>query len=717
MADPRPQLPQETVDLVEDERPSFLAEIGVTDVDSFIIFLRKRKVAILPVIFLSVLFSLVSAFREVDIYATAAKVQLAQDPVDPTTARYSLYYDSSLPTDFVNTEIQLLKSRQLAALVAARPEVVAAFRGQESAAIGAFMGGIYVQPIRDTRLVEVGCESEDARHCTLFANALADTYCRYKLEERNKLTFGNLHAIAEQLPKVAKRIEDNTRELDKFLRAEGTSEAERDLLLSRLKTNNEALSIVQRERIKVDSELEAIERVKKADRPIESAPTFAASANVQRLRAEHASAEHELALLLDRYPEDSPLPKVKAVKTRRDELRLELTSEIETIRNGLVAYRDTKLAEEQTLEKVVTSLRDEARLLTQQSQRTIFLQKEIENDRRLYDELLRRSTDLASYSQVEGSTVKIVDRALEPNRPIRPNRPRTIMLGLVFGLVGGFALSYLLERLDSRIRSAEDVKSYFHANVLALVPEVPGLSKSELERLAVTAPEAPFTEAFRRLRAQLHASAPARVVVITSGAPSEGKTVTSINLAIATANAGSRVLLVDADMRNPAVHKGLKLDLEPGLGDLLSDATRNPFSAVQEYPDVANLFVLPAGLPPRNAAELLAGGDRFPRLIEKLKTKFDRIIIDTPPAAFLSDAAIMAPVGDTWIVVISTRHSRRRATRLALGALTGVAVKPTGVVLNHMHDRGIKDLYYEYYKPRVPRAEGEPASTTTRSNG
>jgi len=113
--------------------------------------------------------------------------------------------------------------------------------------------------------------------------------------------------------------------------------------------------------------------------------------------------------------------------------------------------------------------------------------------------------------------------------------------------------------------------------------------------------------------------------------------------------------------------------------------------------------LMPAGHPPRNAAELLASGGHFQRVIDALKKRFDRIIIDTPPAAFLSDAAIMAPIGDTWIIVISTRHSRRSATRLAFGALTGVGVGPTGVVLNHMHDRGIKDLYYEYYKPRERR--------------
>src|SRR5581483_8845908 len=148
---------------------------------------------------------------------------------------------------------------------------------------------------------------------------------KYKQEERNKLTFGNLHAIADQLPKVAKRIEDATRELDKFSQTEGTSEHERDLVLDRLRTNNDALSIVQRERIRADSELESIERVKKADRPIESAPSIAASGTVQRLREELARAEIEVEQLKDRYTEDCAIPRVKAVRTRRDSLRLELT--------------------------------------------------------------------------------------------------------------------------------------------------------------------------------------------------------------------------------------------------------------------------------------------------------------------------------------------------------------------------------------------------------
>jgi capsular exopolysaccharide synthesis family protein len=675
-------------------------------------FLKKRLPVMLPIVMLSTVLSTWSAFREVDVYAAAAKVELAQEPLDPTTARYTMYTDSSLPVDFVNTEIFLLKSRLLASIVVERHEDVRAALAENGGdPVSAFEGSVYVRPVRDTRLVEVGCESSNPRQCALFANALARTYCDYKTEERAKLTSENLGALAKQIPEVKAKIEKTQLELSKFVTDEGTVEHEQELVLDRLKAYNEALNQAQRERIRADADIEVIQQVELKNSSIDSAPSIASSGNVQRLRAELATAEIDLAQLLVRYREDCPLPKVRSLRGRCDDLRLELKSEVDTIKKGMLAYRDTKLAEEKGLREVVTQLRDEVRKLGQQSQRFVILQKNVENNERLYEELIRRSGDLALYRQVETSSVKIIDNARDPGGPIRPNRPKTIALGVIFGSALALALAYMLERLDSRFRSADDVRVHLHAEVLALIPEVRGVASPELERLALTVPESPFAESFRRLRAQLHASAPAHVVLVTSGAPTEGKTASAINLAIATANSGGRVVLIDADMRNPCVHKAFHLELQPGLADCLSDQGRNPAELIHAT-EVPNLFVLTAGQPPRNAAELLAIGGRFEKVMAVLRQKFERIVIDTPPAAFLSDAAIMAPSADTTVLIVSTKHSRRRATRLAHASLAGVGSKPLGVILNHMGDRELRDLYYQYY---YPRAGGVPGESKGRS--
>jgi capsular exopolysaccharide synthesis family protein len=715
LPDPRPNMPvpQEpepakaaVVPVFSDETEvnvfSFLADIGVTDLESLGVFLKRRVPLIAAAVVVATVIAVFYGLRQIDIFAAAAKVQLAPPPIDPVNARYTLYAADYVATDYVNTEIQVIKSRLFASnLLSTRPELSKALRESAPHAQGdpvvTVQGAISVRALKDTRIIEIACEDVDPKLAALLANTVADAYCDYKQEERSKTASSSVRAIDEQIPQVKKQIEEDQTELDKLAQGENSFEHERDLVIDRLKSYNEALNLAQKERVHADADLEAIKRVKVADRPIESAPAIALSPTVQRLRADLAQAEIEWNQLIERgYREDCPLPKVKSVRSRRDDLKLELASEIETIRSGLEALRDAKLSEEQGLQKLVTQLQEEAMRLARQTQRHAFLETKIENNQKLYQDLLRRASELATYKGIEMATVKVVDHSEVPGSPVRPNRARITLLGTVMGILVGFLFAYIAERFDTRLRSAADVKGQLGLDSLALVPEIENLPSPELERLAITQPGSPFAESFRRLRAQLHATTTARVILVTSGAPAEGKSTAAINLAVATAKAGSRVLLIDADMRNPRVHRAFHLEVEPGLADLLDGRTPSPMKLVNET-EVPNLHVISAGRSKKNAAELLAGG-QFVRIITALKERFDRIVIDTPPAAFLSDASIMVPAADTVLLVVSTRRSRRRASRLAIQSLAGVGVKPAGVLLNHLSDLHLRALYYEYYK-------------------
>jgi capsular exopolysaccharide synthesis family protein len=681
---------------------AFLNEIGVTNVESLLGFLKKRIPLIAGTVCLCSVVAVIHGLRQPDVYSAAAKVELATEAMDPTVARNQIYYDAGLPGDYLNTEIEVIKSRILASAVLTKhPELQKLLAGgdQHVDTIPRLLASISIRSLHDTRIIEIASEGEDPRACAEIANAFADTYVEFKQGERSKAAGSNVKAIAEQLPAVQAHIEKARLELANYAKEENSFDKEKDLVIERIHSYNEALNTAQRERIRADADIEAIEQTKRADRPIESAPPISSNATVQRLRADLAQAQIELDQMLERYPESSPLPKVRALKARRDDLKLELASEIETIRAGLEAQRAYKFAEEQSLEKLVGQLRDEARRLGQQAQRYVFLQKDIENNERLFDELTRRMSDLIAYERIETSNVKIVDEALQPSSPVRPNRPRTTMLGAVIGLLAGLTLAYLLERFDPRLRSAVDVRTYLGLDVLSLVPEVAGMDAPDLQRLSIDRPESSFAEAFRRLRAQLHATTQARVVLVTSGAPAEGKSTAAISLAVATAKAGARVLLIDADMRNPRVHRAFHLEVDPGLADCLDEHAQPAMKLVNET-EVPNLWVLTAGKIKKNAAELLAAGGRFERVLATVKDRFDRIIVDTPPAAFLSDAAIMVPFADTVLLVVSTQHSRRRASRLALGALASMGSKASGVLLNQVSDRDLRRLYYDYYNPQ-----------------
>ncbi|MBI3724641.1 polysaccharide biosynthesis tyrosine autokinase [bacterium] len=672
--------------------PAFPTAVELFDVESLLAILRKRFHVVLLAIVVCAALAAVKAFSEAPVFASSAKVQLGREPVDPRVYANQLYVEPGLSTEYVNTETMLLKSRNLAQVVIdRRPEVAQALEGVSDKA-GALQGAVFVKPIAETYLIDVGCEGEDPKNCMVFANAVSEVYASFKDEKRKELMGTTLRMIEERFPEIQARITLAQKKLEEHNRKNDYPPGAKEVIVNRLRGLNEALSAVRLERLRADSAVESINQVRRDGRPIESAPPMEASTVLLALRTQLTNVEIELAELLERYKDRCPLPKVAALRTRRDQLKLEIQSQIALIEALLASRREEKYAEEKRLEKSIDDQNKQATLINQKEQEVVLLSTEIQDNQQLYEKLTQRVAELKIYSPFEGAAVTIIERAPVPGGPIRPNRPRMIAVGIALGLALGLFVTYLLELVDTRVRSADDVRAYIHSEVLGLVPDVPNVVTRELERLALTRSDSPFAESFRRLRAQIHASAPARVVLVTSGAPAEGKTAGSINLAVATANTGSRVVLIDADMRSPCIHKTFDLDLEPGLADCLT-GERKPLDVIRET-DVPNLYVLTSGRPPRNPAELLASTGAFMQLIAVIRSRFDRIVIDTPPASLLSDASIMAPAADTTVLIVSTKHSRRRATRLAYSSLVGVGVKPVGVILNNVSDAGLIDMYY-----------------------
>ena len=291
-----------------------------------------------------------------------------------------------------------------------------------------------------------------------------------------------------------------------------------------------------------------IQRVIEGGRPLETAAPMADQRVIYDLRTKLSEAAVDLAQLREQYGEE--WHEVKAARGQHEQLRLLLRAETETIRARIQSERDAKITEEQGLLQRARLLREESRSLAQRRRLYESLQAEVTANREFYDEFANRLTELSHYSRVNVTNARIIDKAMG-YYPVSPNHPRNIMLGLVFGVALALAFALILERLSDQLRTLKEAVTVLNLPVLGVIPEQRGAEDVDL--LAVRDSRSVYAESFRRARVQLNAvgAFPAEgcgVLMCASGVPREGKTLTSINLAIACAQAGRRTLLIDADL-------------------------------------------------------------------------------------------------------------------------------------------------------------------------
>ena len=289
-------------------------------------------------------------------------------------------------------------------------------------------------------------------------------------------------------------------------------------------------------------------------------------------------------------------------------------------------------------------------------------------------------TRLARSTAADGSA-EVLSPAGVPDTPVSPNIPLNLAVGLTFGLFLGVALAFVRDYFDDSVKSKEIVDRTTGVPTLGLVPKVEGMG----ELVTVSHPSAPAAEAFRSLRTAvkfLGIDRQVRVVQVTSPSPSEGKTFAAVNLAVALAQAGDRVVVVGADLRRPRLEQVLDVPLTPGLtGVLIGDVTLP--QAIQSVPAVPNLSVLPAGTPPPNPSELLSG-ERARRLIDVLGQTYDSVVIDCPPVLPVTDSLVIARMVDTTLLVVSAHKTSKRALTRAVELLRQVDAPLAGNVLNSM---------------------------------
>jgi len=372
--------------------------------------------------------------------------------------------------------------------------------------------------------------------------------------------------------------------------------------------------------------------------------------------------------------------------------------------------------------------KQEANKLNESAIEYSLLKRDVDSNRTLYEGLLEKLKEAGVTAGLRSNNFRIINAARVPTSPSEPNIPRNLSFALVLGVISAIGLAFLLESMDNTVRTPEQAQAISGLPSLGMIPLG---SKSTSrgaagKRLALTAskevvetvtqvrPQSQMAESYRALRTSLLLSnlgAPPKVIMVTSARPQEGKTTTSINTAIVLAQKGVRVLLVDADLRRPSIHKTLGMGPRSGLSNVLTGSATLQ-QTITTSPILPNLFIMPAGTPPPNPAELLASSNMRDLIVE-LRELYDHIVIDTPPTLSVTDAVVLSPRADATILVIRSGQTTKQALRRARDILTQVNAHVAGVLLNAV-DLTSPDYYYyyeyqgkygQYYQEDAPAAE------------
>jgi capsular exopolysaccharide synthesis family protein len=438
-----------------------------------------------------------------------------------------------------------------------------------------------------------------------------------------------------------------------------------------------------------------------------SIPMVDSDSNLATLRNSLVNARKEVVLLSETY--GPAHPKYRSALAGEQALQIQFRDML-----GQSIMADDKRREVLEGEEIeLQRLYDEERKTAIEGARDTFtmihLQNAVERHRKLFDALVQRMLEVDISSGFSKTAVEVVEPACIPTSPINPRKGERLAVFLFMGLFLGVAAAFFLENLDDTIKTPEDLKQLVGIPLLGFIPSVAMPREPKVEkdfvyrgRMALFEPMSSVSEAYRNTRTNLFYCAPAdelKVLGITSSTPQEGKTTTSANMAIVIAQSGRKVLLVDADLHRPMVHKVFGMGAECGLTTVLvgeADANTAIRQAFHQGEAVPNLYILPAGPSSPNPAELL-GSMRMKKMLESQRKEYDWILVDTPPVLFVSDASIVAALCDAVLFVVKAGAGNRTVLRRTREQLTNVHCRILGGVLNNMKVSRVGRHYSDYY--------------------
>lgn len=738
---PRYQAYDSPADYVTHDTPGVLVEYWN--------LIRRHKGAVLAIGLLGVITAVALTLPQVPVYQARTSIEiealndnfLNMKSVDPTSALPDYSGEG-----YIQTQIKILQSNSLMA------RVVKVLKGDDTAAplkpstgwtaslrralhlpvpehgspqlqaLAGAAGSLQVHVANNTHIVEITCDSTDPKLASDFANTLVKEYIEYNLESRWKTTQYTGDWLKLQLQDLKVKLEQSERELQNYASSAGltfTSNEKGSVAEDKLRQLQQEISKAQAERVLQQTKYETA-----ASKPPESLPEILddpmlreSQTRLTDLRRQYAELSSSLT------PEHYRVQRIQAQITELESaLDKRRSAVLKRIRND---YESAQRRERLLMDEYVT----QNRVVGEQSARGIrydTLKREVDTNRQLYEALLQRVKEAGITAAMRASNISVVDPAMPPTFPYKPNLLSNSAVGLLAGLMLGIGFVIMRERADRSIQAPGETAQYLNLLELGVIPSakidanqmrlnrdhpeglIPangtGLSE-RVELVTLQHRSSMLAESFRAALASIlfggQKDTGTPVIVLTSASPSEGKTMIATNLAVAMAETHRKVLLIDADLRKPRVHNVFGLPNTAGLSDLLKRSDPLTEFVVEEAPrstDIPGLDVLTSGPGTANLSNLLYSS-RLPELLRILRQNYDAVLIDTPPMLQMPDARILARQSDGVILVLRAGRTTRDTAIIAKKRFTDDGTPILGTILNDWNAKARNSYgYQQYYK-------------------
>ncbi len=600
-----------------------------------------------------------------------------------------------------------------------------------------------IQPVPETRLVDVKFRATSPRLAADIVNTLAQEFINFTVESRFEATKQTSEFLSENIAKLRDDLALKEKTLQRFGEDKKllvTSDKENSVL-SKFSDLDKAYTDAQISRVSAEAQYRELKSLS-----LDTLPPFISNPIIQNLKTNYLQLKSE-------YEQKSRLYKPEYVemiqlKTRLDTAKGQLETEIQKAVEAAQSEFRTAQATEASLFKMRETQRADVNKMNSDAIFYKSLEIEVQNMQSLLNSLVAKQNETGVSARLSGlntSNIKIVDKALVPERPVSPNTQRNIIIALLLGLVGGLGLVFLADFLDNTVKGPEDLEKLTGLVSFGIIPHFSaGQTKSrggyyssyeqvatkgaggellanvrDVELINHLFPKLPIAEDYRTIRTSIlfsQAEVGPKTITMTSASPQEGKSATITNMAISFSQLGEKVLIIDADLRKPRLHKIFKIKGGTGLSGYLTG--RMPLADVIQQTFADHLWLLPSGLHPPNPAELL-NSRRMQDLMKIAKDSFDVVLIDTPPVLAVIDPLIVSSFSDMTILVIKTNSTKRKPLLRAVEELKKAKATIAGAVFNDAKIRSdgyfVNYFQYEYYQDK--NEEGTPAKTEKRKTG
>jgi succinoglycan biosynthesis transport protein ExoP len=735
---------------------------------SYLEVLRKYKWLLITTSLVGAIIAAISAFRAIPIYRASAKLLIERAAPQVVKVPEVLPSEAAETSDYYPTQYGILKSLSLAREVVTKlalqqhPEFVGTpgeksfdllglIRGslrrvlerigvapaarqhvavtstadaqerQVAAVAAAFLGRLQVEPVPKSRLVIISFEGRNPVLIVQIVNSLAEAYRNRTIELRFNAAQTATQWLRDKVGEERQKIEQAERALQAFREQENilSPQGSEEILVKKVAALNDMYVQTRVKRLEMESQTQMLQRIAKDPKMAEAFPLVMQNQFIQTLKANYATLELARSELSDRYGFQHPFLQRK--ESQLNALKGDVNRGVEQIRQSIEMQAQLARAMEEYVQKLINETKQEIFAFHQKAIQYGVLQREVQAQNEIYNLLVQRMNETGVTEQLRFGNTSLIDPAEVPTIPVKPTKTRDIIRGLLFGLGVGLSIAFGLNALNTTIRTPDDLEQALGLPFLGAIMrfQIPKRERGRGELIVQARSHSMEAEAFRNVRTSImHARAelPSRALLLTSVTPTEGKTVVVANLAVALAQAGRKVLLVDTDMRKPRLGKLFHLYNErPGLASKERKgfrAQRGIGAVYDEKPSlvqvlrgdasldeaarptkVERLSLLPCRTTPAYPSELLES-EQLTALIASAKERYDFVLFDSPPLMAVTDAAVLASQVDGVVLVIKGEAIPRELLCQAMAMLADVQATVVGGVLNMVDVRSNYSYYY-----------------------